>query len=59
MMSPTTIEEHEYMTHVPYANIIGSLMYAIMCTRSDLSQAVSMVSRYMHDLGRGHWEAVK
>jgi len=58
-MSPTTIEEHEYMTHVPYANIIGSLMYAIMCTRSDLSQAVSMVSRYMHDLGRGHWEAVK
>jgi len=24
-----------------------------------LSQAVSMVSRYMHDPGRGHWEAVK
>jgi len=36
-MSFTTIEEHEYMTHVPYASAVGSLMYAIVCTRSDLS----------------------
>ena len=34
-------------------------MYAMVCTRSDLSQAISMVSRYMHDPGQGHWEAVK
>ena len=34
-------------------------MYAIVCTRADLSQAVSMISRYMNDLGRGHWEIVK
>ena len=58
-MSPTTIEEHEYMTRVPYASAIGSLMYAMVCTKSDLSQAVSMISRYMHDPGKGHWEAVK
>ena len=31
----------------------------MVCTRPDLSQAVSMVSRYMHDLGQDHWEAVK
>ena len=38
---------------------VGSLMYAMVCTRLDLSQAVSMISRYIHDPGRGHWEAVK
>ena len=38
---------------------MGSLMYAMLCTRSDLSQTVSMVNRYMHDSFRGHWEAVK
>ena len=58
-MSHTTVEERKYMTHVPYASIVGSLMCAILCTKPDLSQAVSMVSKYMHDLGRGHCEAVK
>ena len=47
-MSPTTIEELEYMS------VVGSLMSAIVCTRSDLSQAISMISRYMHDPGKGH-----
>ena len=54
IMSPPTVEEGEYMTRVPYASAVGSLMYAMVCTRSDLSQTVSMISRYMHNLGRGH-----
>jgi len=58
-MSPITVKEREYMTHVSYASAIGSLMYAMVYTRSDLSQAISIVSRYMHEPGRGHWEAVK
>jgi len=58
-MSPTTVEEYEYMTHVPYASAIDSLMYAMVCTRPDLLQIVSMISRYMHDPGRGHWETIK
>ena len=58
-MSPTSIEEHEYMTHISYASAVGSLMYIMVCTRPDLSQTVSMVSKYIHDPGRGHWEAVK
>jgi len=53
-MSPTSFEEHEYMTHVPYASTVGSLMYAMMYTRPNLSQAISMVSRYMHDPDSGH-----
>jgi len=50
IMSPTTsVEEYEYMTHKPYASAVGSLIYAMICTSPDLSQAVSIVSRYMHD----------
>ncbi|KAG8479822.1 hypothetical protein CXB51_029312 [Gossypium anomalum] len=58
-LSPKTEGEREYMAKVPYANAVGSLMYAIACTRPDTSQAVGVVSRYMHDPGKGHWQAVK
>ena len=58
-MSPTSVKEREYKTHVFYASVVGSLMYTMVCTRSDLSQVVSMVSKYMHDPGRSHWETVK
>jgi len=58
-MSSTTAEEHEYMSHISYASVVYNLMYAMMCTRLDLSQAVSIVSRYMHDPGKGYWEAMK
>ena len=33
-MSPKTVEEREYMTHVPYASAVGSLMYGAYKTRS-------------------------
>ncbi|KAH9696084.1 hypothetical protein KPL71_023037 [Citrus sinensis] len=39
---PRSQEEHDYMARVPYACVVGSLMYAMVCTRSDISQAVSM-----------------
>jgi len=29
-MSPTTVEEHEYMFHVPYISAVDSLMYAMV-----------------------------
>jgi len=58
-MSPITVEKRKYMTRVPYASAVGSLMYAMVCTISDLSQAVSIISIYMHDPRKGHYEAVK
>lgn len=56
---PKTEEERERMAKVPYASAVGSLMYAMMCTRPDLCFAVGMVSRYQSNPGRDHWVAVK
>ena len=53
-MSPASIEEREYMTHVPNASTVGSLMYAMVCARPDLSQVISMVSKYIYDPDMGH-----
>ena len=47
------------MRKVPYANAVGSLMYAMMCMRPDICYAVGMVSRYQSNPGQGHWKAVK
>ena len=58
-LSPSNEEEEKCMVHVPYASVVGSLMYAMVCTRPDISHAVSMVSRYMHNPGKKHWEAAK
>ena len=35
------------MSKVPYASAIGSLMYAMVCTRHDIAHVVGLVSRYM------------
>ena len=58
-LCPKTDKEKEYMTKVPYALAVGSLMYAMGCTRPDIAQAVGVVSRFMNNPGKGHWEAVK
>jgi hypothetical protein len=58
-MCPKTQEEIEYMSRVPYSSTVGSLMYAMVCTRPDIAHAVGVVSRYMNNPGKEHWEAVK
>ncbi|XP_062012586.1 secreted RxLR effector protein 161-like [Rosa rugosa] len=47
------------MMNVSYARVVGCLMYARICTRPGLAQALSIVSKYMANLGRRHWQAVK
>jgi hypothetical protein len=41
------------MSHVPYASLIGNLMYAMVCTRPDIAHAVGVLSRYMSKLEEG------
>jgi transposase InsO family protein len=57
--SPKSQEERAQMQKTPYASAIGSLMYAMVCTRPDIAHAVGVVSRFMSNPGRKHWEAVK
>lgn len=47
------------MTNIPYASAIGSLMYAMVCTHPDISQAVSVVSCYVRNPGNLHWQGVR
>ena len=45
--SPKTEEERDYMSKVPYTSAIGSLMYAMVCTRPNIAHVVGVVSRFM------------
>jgi hypothetical protein len=38
--------EIDEMKAVPYAYVVGSLMYAQICTRSDLAFVTEMLGRY-------------
>ena len=53
MMCPTTFEEVQCMSRIPYAS------YVMLCTRPDITHAVSITSRYQSNLDEEHWIAVK
>ncbi|KAL4016333.1 hypothetical protein IC575_023981 [Cucumis melo] len=56
---PKTPLDVEEMRHIPYASAVGSLMYAMLCTRPDICYAMGIVSRYQSNPGLAHWTAVK
>ena len=58
-MSPKTPEERERMSKIPYALAIGSIMYAMLCTRPDVAHSISVTSIYHSNPGEDHWKAVK
>ena len=58
-MSSTAREEIENMVKVSYSSVVRSLMYAMVYTRPDISHAVGVVSRFLKNPGKEHWEAVK
>ncbi|GKD60160.1 hypothetical protein Tco_1297669 [Tanacetum coccineum] len=47
------------MNNVPYASAVGSIMYAVRCTRPDVAFAQNMTSRFQQNPGEHHWTAVK
>ncbi|XP_057952464.1 secreted RxLR effector protein 161-like [Malania oleifera] len=51
--------ERRQMKDTPYVSIVGSMMYAQMCTRPDISFAVGMLGRYQSNLGIIHWKVAK
>ena len=51
--------ERKQMEAILYASVVGSLMYAQICTRPDISFAVGMLGRYQSSPGLDHWKAAK
>ena len=57
--SPTTAEDRKRMKVIPYALAIGSIKYAMLCTRSIVYPTLGLAREYNSDLGVDHWTAVK
>ena len=57
--SLTTAEDRKRMKVIPYALAIGSIKYAMLCTRSIVYPTLSLERDYNSDLRVDHWTAVK
>jgi hypothetical protein len=47
------------MKAYPYASLVGTLMYAQICTRPDIAYVVGVLGRFQSDLGLDHWRVAK
>jgi len=56
---PKTQEEEENISHVLYASAVCSLMYAMVCTRTNIAHVVGVLTRYMSKPGKEHWTTMK
>ena len=57
--NPTMIENRRRMKVIPYASVIGSIKYAMLCTRSIVYPTLSLAREYNSDLRVDHWTLVK
>ncbi|CAL2255074.1 unnamed protein product [Prunus armeniaca] len=55
---PSSDKEKDEMRKVPYASTVGCLIYAMFSTRL-LAETISVVSKYIANLGKQHWNSVK
>jgi len=56
---PKALKEENMMRQILYASAVGSLMYAMFCTRPDIYYLVGMVSRCQSNPRPKPWQAVK
>jgi hypothetical protein len=57
--TPSDATQVAHMKKTPYREAVGSLMYAAVATRPDITFAISTLSQFLDNLGEIHWEAVK
>nr|GFA08316.1 hypothetical protein [Tanacetum cinerariifolium] len=55
----STPAELKRMQNVSYASAVGSIMYAVRCTRSDVVFAQNVTSRFQQNPSDLHWTIVK
>ena len=56
---PTMEEKRKRMKIIPYASVIGSIKYAMLCTRPIVYLVLYLVREYNSDIGVDHWTLVK
>lgn len=56
---PSTDKEKENMARISYMSTVGSLMYVMICTRSDITHVIGVISRFLSYLGKEHWNVIK
>lgn len=57
--APKTDQEKLEMADKPYASLVGSLMYAQVCTMLDLAFPLNVLGRFQSNSGQAHWVAGK
>ncbi|GKE46060.1 retrotransposon protein, putative, ty1-copia subclass [Tanacetum coccineum] len=55
----STPAELQRMQNIPYASAVGSIMYAVRCTRPDVAFAQNMTSQFQQNPSDLHWTIVK
>uniref|UniRef100_A0A803QQ23 Gag/pol protein n=1 Tax=Cannabis sativa TaxID=3483 RepID=A0A803QQ23_CANSA len=56
---PIDPQKIEDMRRFPYASTVGSLMYAMLCTRPNIYYVAGIVSRSQSNPGKEYWTTVK
>jgi hypothetical protein len=56
---PRNQYETDEMKAVPYASVVGSLMYDQVCTHPDLVCVTGTLGRYQKNPDKPHWDGVK
>ena len=57
--APSTDEERKLNGKIPYTSVLGTITYATTTTWTNLACVIGVVSWYMLNPRRKHWEAVK
>ncbi|GKA13846.1 hypothetical protein Tco_0693492 [Tanacetum coccineum] len=52
-------EEVKRMQNVPYASAVGSIMYAVSCTRPDVAFTQNLTSHFQQNPEEPHWTLVR
>lgn len=58
-LCPKLDDDKAQMAKIPYGSLVGSIMYAMICSRPDIVHVVSVISRFMYNLREKHWQPTK
>lgn len=56
---PSTPEEQEEMSNIPYMSAVGSLMYLVTMSCPDIAYTVGVLACFNSNPGMTQWKAVK